>query len=171
MERIIIIDDHLCKEELAEFLEANKKHIKLDSSFEQLKSSTKIFFEELLEIKNGDEKIIFNSDQNINFVRTKEIVSVNAFGRYCKIILKNGSILETNQDLDSIEKKLPRDFFMRIHALHLINLDYLASCKLNIPPSIIMNNGEILPLDENKKAEVIKYLENLTKNSNNSMIY
>jgi len=159
MERIIIIDDHLCKAELAEFLEANKDHIKLNSTIENLKSTTRIFFNELAEGENENNKLVIDSEEKINFIKARDIIRIEFLEGKSKIYLKKGNPLETRQDIDSIEKKLPENYFLRVHELHLINLDYLSSCRFVHQPSVHLTNGEVLPISENRKAHIMKQLE------------
>jgi two-component system LytT family response regulator len=164
MERIIIIDDHLCKAELAEFLEANKDHIKLNSTIENLKSTTRIFFNELVEGVGEKNKLVIDSEEKINFVRAKDIVRIEFQEGKSKIFLKKGKPLETKQDIDSIEKKLPANYFLRIHDIHLVNLDFLLSCRFVNEPCVHLTNGEVLPISEKRKDQIIRQLEKNIKN-------
>ncbi len=106
MERFIIIDDKKCEKELAEFLEVNREHIRFNSSLDNLKTSTKAFFEELAADYSTDEKLAVNSNQQIEIVHTRDITHIEAREQSARLHLADNKYIETNSDIESLGKRL-----------------------------------------------------------------
>ena len=124
MERIIIIDDLNCKDDLQAFLEANKEHIRINTPIDNLKNTSKFFIEELSGNYESENKLAVNTDDQINIIHTQEIIYVETTGNKTKLHLSNGKCVEAITDLDSYEQKLANASFIRIHKLFIVNLDY-----------------------------------------------
>jgi two-component system, LytTR family, response regulator len=79
----------------------------------------------LNEIRKSD-KLRFNNMNGFVLLRASEIFYAEADGNYCKLILVDGHIEVTSQNLLCIEKKLDPFGFIRLSRSHLINPAYIA---------------------------------------------
>jgi DNA-binding LytR/AlgR family response regulator len=163
MERIIIIDDLNCKEELQKFLEANKQHIRINTSVEDLKNTSKFFIEELTGNFELGNKLAVNTDKQVNILHTKEIIYIEAAGTKSKLHLKNDKNLEATTDIDSYESKLEHSNFIRIHDNFIVNLDYFLKFNFKNTNEVELINGTNLPVDSNRKDLLINQIENINK--------
>ena len=161
MERIIIIDDKKCEKELADFLEANKEHIRYNTTMNNIKSSAKGFFEELTAGIGPDEKLAINSNQQIEIVHTRDIAYVESVNQKTHLHLCSNTIIETNSNLNSFANKLKGSNFLRVHSNFIINLDYFSKLDINEYNTIELRNGIKVPIDPSKKSLLLNYLKKL----------
>ena len=161
MERIIIIDDKKCEKELAEFLEANKEHIRFNTTFENIKSSSKGFIEELTAEYSDEEKLAIDSNEHIEIVHTRDMTHLEAIGQTTKLHFSGNNSIETNSNLDALGKKLRGTNFLRIHQNFIANLDFFSKLSLGEDPVLLLNNGIKLPIDKDKKNLLISYLKKM----------
>jgi len=124
MERIIIIDDKKCEKELADFLEANKEHIRFNTTMNNIKSSAKGFFEELSAGFGSEDKLAINLNQQIEIVHTRDITHLEAIDQKTQLYFSNNTFIETSSNLESFANKLKGSNFLRVHEHFIINLDY-----------------------------------------------
>jgi two-component system LytT family response regulator len=161
MERFIIIDDKKCEKELAEFLEVNREHIRFNSSLDNLKTSSKAFFEEIASDMGADEKLAVNSNQQIEIVHTRDITHIEAMEQSARLHLADNRYIETNSDIDALGKRLKGSNFIRIHKSYIINLEYFSKLNTGIETSVLLSTGTELPVAEDKKNLLLKYFKEL----------
>ncbi len=161
MERIIIIDDMKCEQELANFLEANRDHIRLSTTIETLKSSAKGFYEELTSEFVPDNKLAITSNQHIDIVHTRDITHIEAIDQKTKLYLSNNTFIETSSTLESFANKLKGSNFLRVHHDFIINLDYFSKLDVREGKTIEIENGIKIPIDLSKKALLLNHLKKI----------
>ncbi|MCP4727918.1 MAG: response regulator transcription factor [bacterium] len=88
-------------------------------------------------------------------IEVDKIIFVRGAGIYSEIILKNGSIELHDKSLNKLDTILPTNF-LRIHRSYIVNLQYAKSFSSHggSKYSVLLNNGEILPVSRNKYKEV-----------------
>lgn len=161
MERIIIIDDKKCEKELAEFLELNREHIRFNSSMDNLKTTTKAFFEEIASDFSVDEKLAVNSNQQIEIVHTRDITHIEAMEQSARLHLADKRYIETSSDLESLGKRLKGSNFIRIHKNYIINLEYFSKLGLGPETGLYLQNNTRLPVEQEKRSLLINYLKQI----------
>lgn len=161
MERIIIIDDKKCEKELSDFLEANKDHIRLSTTMNNIKSSAKGFFEEITAGYASEDKLAIDSNQQIEIVHTRDITYLETVNQKTNLYLSNNSCIETNSNLNSFADKLKGSNFLRVHLNYIINLDYFSKLDFKEDPTIELSNGIKVPIDPARKSLLLHYLKKL----------
>lgn len=161
MERFIIIDDKKCEKELAEFLEANKEHIRYNTTLTCIKSSPKGFFEELKSEFGSEDKLAINSNQQIEIVHTRDITYLEAIEGKTKLYFANKHCIETNSNLDSFGIKLKSSNFMRIHERIIINLDYFSKLDIHDSNTLVLTNSIKVPVDPERKSLLLQFLNKI----------
>ena len=74
------------------------------------------------------DKLIINGKKQTILIDIKDILSLNAIGRYTQIITLSGKYISC-KNLGALKPELP-DYFYRIHDSHAINLNHV--CKIKI---------------------------------------
>ncbi len=161
MERIIIIDDKKCEKELADFLEANKDHIRYSNTLENIQSNAKGLYEELTTHGRNDEKLAISSNQHIDIVHTSDITHLEAGDQKTILYLMNKSAIETKSNLDSFLIKLKGSNFLRVHKNYIVNLDYFSKLIRGKSTSIQLSNGTSVPVDAAKENLLLNYLNKI----------
>lgn len=161
MERIIIIDDKKCEKELADFLDANKEHIRYNTAINAAKLSAKGFFEALTDELGTEDKLAINSSQQIEIVHTRDITHLEAIDQKTNLYFSNNTMIETSNKLDSYANKLKGSNFLRVHNNIIINLDYFSKLDIKGSETIELITGIIVPIDPSKKSLLLNYLKKL----------
>lgn len=78
--------------------------------------------------ENVLERIVIKSSERIYFVQTSEIEWLEASGNYIKIFANGASHL-TRDTMNSMEKKLNPQKFVRIHRSIIVNVDFIKEFK------------------------------------------
>jgi DNA-binding LytR/AlgR family response regulator len=164
MERIIIIDDNNCKRELSDFLEANKEHIRFNTSLNNIKSSAKGFFEELTAELGYEEKLAISSNQNIEIVHTRDITHLEDFDQKTKLYFSNNTFIETSSNLDSFMNKLKGSNFIRVHYNYIINFDYFSKLIISETPTVVLNNRKTIPVNPDVIDGLLNYINDIESN-------
>lgn len=76
------------------------------------------------------EKICFKIESSYRVFPFKGISAISRLDDYLEVYYKEEKLL-VSQSLDSLEEKLPKDKFIRIHRSHMINLDFLSELKVH----------------------------------------
>jgi DNA-binding LytR/AlgR family response regulator len=161
MERIIIIDDNNCKKELADFLEANKEHIRFNSLVTRFKSSPKGFFDELVTEYHEHDKLAINSNQHIDIIHTSDITYIESLGTRSGLHFINEVVIETLSSIDVFEEKLKGRNFIRVHDRYIVNFDYFSKLNVGKNPTVVLVNGNTLPVNTVLTDWILSYLEKM----------
>lgn len=111
-----------------------------------------------MEAKNKDTKrIVLNSSTTIRIVSVSEIIYCQAEANYTRFVFTDNSSLLTTTTLGIYEDMLTTYGFFRSHKSYLINMTYLKELnKINY--ELKMDNGDLIPLSQRKKDELISLL-------------
>ena len=133
-----------------------------------------IDFERLLKSVNRYFEVVSHNKQYINheaaisdfiFVRSERrmmkvdfaaINFIESYSDYIKIHLTDNTIV-TRETISSIEAKLPKSQFLRIHRSYIVCLSKIQS----FTNEDITVNRKVLPISRSYKKEVLNHLENL----------
>lgn len=92
----------------------------------------------------------FNSHNKLISVRLNDINYIEVYGHETLVHTAN-AVLTTSKALSAIEKELSEYGFIRTHKSYIVNTRYIFSVERN---SIILSNGENLPVSRNKLTDV-----------------
>ena len=131
--------------------------IKAIEKIQSLKSDTNlidILEETLLRFNNSQsqtiKKIHINCDGKIVYLEPNEILYCEGDGNYCSIFLENGQKLFMTQILKTVEEKLPKEIFYRVHNSYVINLNKVREYQ-KTEAYVILTNGKQIPVSRSKK--------------------
>jgi two-component system, LytTR family, response regulator len=132
--------------------------IKALDKIESLKSETNlkdILEDALVNINRQgsmvQKKINISCDGKIYFLEPSEILYCESDGNYCSVHLDNGQRLFITHILKSIEEKLPKEIFYRVHNSYVINLNKVREYQKN-EGFVVLTNGKTIPVSRNKKG-------------------
>ena len=114
------------------------------------------YFEDKLYKKNekeGNKKIIINTDGKLMFLQPEEIIYCESEGNYTTIYLENGKKIVMSTALKHVEEKLTDDFF-RIHHSYIINMNKVQEYLKNDSFVILSNNIKV-PVSRQKKSSFL----------------
>ena len=92
----------------------------------------------------------FNSHNKLISVRLNDINYIEVYGHETLVHTAN-AVLTTSKALSAIEKELSEYGFIRTHKSYIVNTRYIFSVERN---SIILSNGENLPVSRTKLTDV-----------------
>lgn len=92
----------------------------------------------------------FNSHNKLISVRLNDINYIEVYGHETLVHTAN-AVLTTSKALSAIEKELSKYGFIRTHKSYIVNTRYIFSVERN---SIILSNGENLPVSRTKLTDV-----------------
>ncbi|MBC6995964.1 LytTR family DNA-binding domain-containing protein [Neolewinella lacunae] len=73
-------------------------------------------------------KVILHKGQRRVLVRVEDILSIDAYGDYCKVHLAKETLL-AGSGISDLERKLNPRQFLRVHRSHLVNLDHASELE------------------------------------------
>jgi len=107
-------------------------------------------------------KIAVPVSTGISVFQTDTIVRIEATGNYSTIHLQDGQKLLSSKHLKSFEDMLLHQGFERIHHSHVINLRHLKRYIHKDGNFVEMDNGEVLPVSQRKKTQLLSLLERIS---------
>ncbi len=136
---------------------------------QQKKEQHKPDMEDILRIMKqldqNDKKIRLPSMNGFAMVCVKQIIRLEAEGRYTKVFRKDtGSNSATPKpelisvNIKEFEEKLSGHNFFRVHHSHLVNLDCVKNYVKGKGGILRMETGEDVPVARDKKDELLKRL-------------
>ena len=107
----------------------------------------------IVENKENKEFIFVKSKSRLIKLNSKDIFFIEALKDYVAIntLNKRYTIHSTMKD---IERKMPQDFFLRVHRSYIVRLDIIA--QIEQPNLILEENNKIIPIGGSYKEELIK---------------
>lgn len=104
-----------------------------------------------------DKTLTLTSTEGVRFIRMKDIVRLEAHGRYTKFYLTNKEDILTSRTLGDFEEILTENEFFRIHETHIINLFYIDRFHKGNNYVLLTDKTE-LPLARRRKEEFMKLI-------------
>ena len=95
------------------------------------------------------------------FIKTEEIVYMEANGSYTNIYLQDGRQTRISKKLKATLEVLTPKLFVRIHHSYIIGLTHIAKLVNGESTLIQMKNGTELPLSRSRKAEFLQKFKRL----------
>ncbi|MGY6521563.1 MAG: LytR/AlgR family response regulator transcription factor [Mongoliitalea sp.] len=101
------------------------------------------------------QKIALQTGEGLIFLKLDEILFLKADGSYTHFHLSNKEKIIVSKRLQEYEKLLELGSFMRIHRSHIINLDHIKKITKEDGGGVVMSNGELLSISQEKKSELL----------------
>ena len=107
----------------------------------------------IVENKENKDFIFVKSKSRLIKLNTEDIFFIEALKDYVVIntINKRYTIHSTMKD---IERKMPQDYFLRVHRSYIVRLDKIA--QIEQPNLILEDNNKIIPIGGSYKEEMLK---------------
>lgn len=106
------------------------------------------------------ERITLNTGDGLLFIRTAEIMHLEANGNYCFVFLENGERHLATQTLSSFDEILPSPPFFRAHQSHLVNTAFVRKLAKDDGDSLLMTSKAVVPLARRRKDVFIEMMKN-----------
>lgn len=106
------------------------------------------------------ERITLNTGDGLVFIRTAEIVRLEANGNYSFVFLENGERHLATQSLSAFEEILPRPPFFRAHQSHLVNTAFVRKLAKDEGDTLLLTNKTAIPLARRRKDVFIEMMKN-----------
>jgi two-component system LytT family response regulator len=116
-----------------------------------------ILFKNLTQHNALDRTITLTSVDGIRFIKMKDIVRLEANGRYTKFYLLNKEVILASRTLGDFEEALSSNEFFRIHEAHIINLLYIDRFHKGNNYVLLSDKTE-LPLARRRKEDFLKII-------------
>ncbi len=144
----------LDKDDLIAFVEKYKqKREKLNQS------SLREAISQLDQPKTRD-RLLIKSLENIDILDTDEILCCQADSNYTYIYTADGRKVVASKSLNSLEKTLDPNAFVRIHRSYLVNLQHITQFSSTDGYEITLKDGTKYPVSRRKKDDVLDLLGN-----------
>ncbi len=134
-------------------------------SFERLLQAVNKFLDENILIHSDKKEELIHEKSNFIFVRSdRKMIKVNfsevnyieSLGDYLKIHLSNKTII-TRETITSIEAKLPKKNFLRIHRSFIVSINKIES----FTNEFVEINNKAIPISRSYKNDVKSRLDNV----------
>lgn len=105
-------------------------------------------------------KITIPTSEGLSVISIADIVRLEADRSYCSVIQSDGERLMVSKTLKEISQSLPTEDFFRIHASHLINVNYVKKYIKQDGGGVVMADGTLLPISRRRKQDFFERLSN-----------
>lgn len=141
------------KEELAKAIK------KCQQSLEQKNMGYKmdVLLKNLSQHNALEKTLTLASLDGVRFIKMKDIIRLEANGRYTKFYLTNKEVIVSSRTLGDFEETLSANEFFRIHETHIINLLYIDRFHKGNNYVLLSDKTE-LPLARRRKEEFLKLI-------------
>ena len=125
------------------------------------------FFNAFLDATNDDTRIdIVDKTRTISF-KINEIVYIEGDRNYQRIVLRDSSSQNVRIQLGSLEEKLQKHGFIRIHKGYLVNYLYIRSI---LSDEVVLTSGARLPMAKKRKDEIMKQYLSISRSKESVII-
>ena len=106
-------------------------------------------------------KIVVKDNNDCVFLDFDNIIYLEAQGSYTKVHLVNSQPLLISKNMKSFEEKLNTSEFIRIHKSFIININHVSRYMRNSTNTVLLTNGEEVPVAVRRKEEFNDLLEGI----------
>ena len=104
-----------------------------------------------------DKTLTLTSLDGVRFIKMKDIVRLEAKGRYTKFYLLNKETILTSRTLGDFEDTLSANDFFRIHETHIVNLMYIDRFHKG-DSYVLLSDKTELPIARRRKEDFLKLI-------------
>ena len=105
------------------------------------------------------KNICISTSEGILILKIQDIIRVEADRAYCVIHLATDETLVVSKPLRELTGQLPAHHFVRIHASHLVNIDFLKKYITVDGGYVVLSNGLRLPVARRRKQDFLQFLK------------
>ena len=145
-------------EKLIEAVNRLKKQ-KDDAYSEKIRNLSGLNFSNL----QNEKRIIVKTEKETRFIWLKDILYVNAEGRYSIIHLDNKKKIIVSRLLKEMESQFKSEEFFRVNKSFIINLNYIDAVKHIDGGLIKMTDGTVIQIPRRKRDEFTIKITNFMK--------
>lgn len=149
--------DYLLKPIEDEELEKAIKKCQLDIEQKNMNQKMDALFKTIGIKHSMDTTLTITSLDGTRFLKMKDIVRLEASGRYTKFHLVNKEVLLASRTIGDYEKTLTTHDFFRIHESHIVNL-YFIDRFYKGNNFVLLTDKTELPLARRRKEEFLKII-------------
>ena len=114
---------------------------------------------ESMQNSGKSRKVGIPTQEGLEFIDRDLIIRCQSSGNYTRIIIDNRTDLLVSKTLKIIEELIADPVvFIRTHAAHLVNLNYVAKYLKGSGGQLVMTDGSIIPVSKSRKDSVIQCL-------------
>ena len=95
--------------------------------------------------------------EGLNFVKIEAIIYCKSDGNYTEIYLHNKGKFVVTRKIKYMEEKLGSTGFVRVHNSYLINLNYAEKYYRGRGGTVLMSNGDSIPVSVRKKNDFLDF--------------
>ena len=106
-------------------------------------------------------KLALHTQEKIHVADIQDIIRCESNVNYTEFFFKDGKKLLVTKTLKEFEDLLTDHGFFRVHQSHLVNTKFIREFIKADGGSIMMANGQTVPVSTRKRAQVIDMLEKL----------
>ncbi|MCD6068237.1 MAG: DNA-binding response regulator [Bacteroidetes bacterium] len=108
--------------------------------------------------ESGLQKIAIPSAEGYSFVDTSAIISLEADGKYTKIITDSGLRSLSTKNIGEFEELLGNDLFFRTHKSWIVNLNHVKKFLKN-ESQVLLSNDTLADVSSRKKDEFLRLFD------------
>jgi len=140
------------KDDLIEFVRRyhQNKRITSQSKLEELRHE--------LDQPPSHDRLMIKSLDNIDILQTEDILYCQADSNYSYIYTSDGRKVVASKTLNSLEKALNPETFVRIHRSYIVNLQHVTQISTTDGYDVTLRNGEKYPVSRRKKDDLLNLL-------------
>jgi len=150
--------DYLLKPIDIEELQNTYKRIK---SGQSRNAANSIDYKKILDgmMRSKEDKVPISTMEGIYFLKPSEIVYLMASGSYTKVIRKEGNTILVAKTLKDFDEIFGENFH-RVHNSYIINIQNVKMINKIDGWTLIMENGDKVPISRSKKAIILDLISN-----------
>ncbi len=140
--------------------------VELSSAVEKYRNRKSLHFNwqfqllfDQIKAKNLNERIALPTQDSIELVNINAILYCKSANNYTWFNLQNGTKILVSKTLKEYERLFPDHQFIRIHQSYLVNIKHIQSISKKDGFSVIISNGDNIPVSQTKKKVVLKALK------------
>lgn len=111
---------------------------------------------------NKPHRLVLKSLDQVHVIDTMEIVRIEADGNYSTFFLTDGRKIVVSKSTKEYEETLIEQGFHRIHKSHLVNINKMSYFDKTEGGTLVMSNGDEVPVASRKRDMLMELFENLT---------
>jgi two-component system, LytTR family, response regulator len=124
----------------------------------ELIENLQVLQENIQALQLSQQKMAVPTMQGLSFVQLKDIMRLEASGRYTIIYLNNGKRLQTTRIIKDYEELLPANIFYRVHNSHIINLNNVQNYHKGRGGTVFMEDGTSIEVAFRRREDFLKRL-------------
>ncbi len=151
--------DYLLKPVSIEELQNAIAKAKDNSNTKNINLQVKSLLQNINNANGGLQKVAVHTLNGLAFVKSDDIVRIEAQGSYSVFHLTNKSTLLASKNLKDYEDILTGDIFFRIHKSHIVNLNAIKKYHKGRGGYIVMDDGTSIEVATRRKNDFLSRFE------------